>query len=308
MASEPEKASQRGTLDTYWQQFDEATGRQQALLLGQAIVENEGLLRKRLLRRFGTEFGQGEEDLVTLGFQFLDFDFDSETNRQRAIIALIGSMQAAVDRLDESNRNSLAKGQPIGNRGVPASIHQLNLVSQNAWHQFYQCMFQSPMSGGWMWRSVLVDAFENLIAGGEAELFRNLAPGMHGKPLELAYYRRLAVLHVYFAAGKGKGIDANRRKVAEAVGVSFDTLKSWSDALRRDPRGKNEMNCAQLAGRIGRAFRQRNPTEFENYGQYGFFEGTANLVIADRIYFELIENTVELVRSKILQSKLKTTR
>lgn len=294
-------------LEEAWRQFDQSTGRIQALLLGRAIMDNDGMLRRRMIRRFGSEFGRDEEDLVSLGSRFLEFEGRAERNR--AIVALIDSLQAAVDRLEERERNALLNNREGIEPALTDSVHQLNLVEPEAWHQFYQQILRSPASGGWMWRSVMGDAIERLVAGGRPALFRDPEKKVHGKPLELEYFRRLAVLHVYFLAGKQReGIDACRRKVAEGVGVPFDTLKLWSDRLRRDPRGQNDMDCARLAGEVGHEFYKFKPGQFEDFEQYGFIDGVSKLVLAERIFSQLIENPMVLVKRKLIQSKSKAVR
>jgi hypothetical protein len=296
------------TLEKAWRQFDQATARIQALLLGRAIMDNDGLLRRRLIRRFGDEFGGDQKDLITLGSRFLDFEWADGSVRHDEIVAVLDSLQAAMDRLEEREHKALLDGQRCMDPALTDALHQLNLVEPAAWHQFYRQVFQSRASGGWMWRGIMSDAFERLVAGGRPVLFRDPDKKVHGKPLELEYYKRLAVLHVYFLAGKGAGIDACRRKVAEALEISFERLKTWSDRLRKDPRGQNDMECARLAGKIGREFYLRKPEEFEKFEQYGFFDGVSKLVFAERIFSQLTENPIVLVRGKILHSKQKTAR
>lgn len=227
-------------LNSSWTQFDQQSARLQALLLGQAIMRNDGLLRSRLIEKLGKTFGQSEEELICVGSRLLGFSGISRSAKHHSITMIIDDMEMELDRIEDDERRAMAAGRPVDSE-ISDTVLQLGLVPANAWHAFFREMLSSDPPGNGIWRSILADAFERLIRGDKPVLFQPTTRYQRGRPLELDHVKRLAVLHVYFEAGKGKGVNASRRMIAEAIGVGFETLKTWSDALRKNPDDRNAM-------------------------------------------------------------------
>ncbi|MEX3007206.1 hypothetical protein [Hoeflea sp. TYP-13] len=293
-------------LTSAWQEFDEASAEAQALLLGNAIMQTPSPLQNRLQKEFGREFGHSRSDLIAIGGQFLDFAFSDVDETFAQVKSIVEGMQSEADHIENSDREHLQRGSNWKQPGLSPEIMELNLVPPEAWHAFFMTMMRSQPSGGWFWRSILHDSFDLLSAGDEPELFRRRTIYRHGRPIDFEYCKRLSVLKVYFRAGTGAGVDASRREVASSLGVSFDTLKTWSDALRKSAKGKNEMECAKLAARFGEEFKNRAADQFENIDQFGSYEGIFNLKRAESLYWQLSDISLETLKGWLLRSRSKT--
>ncbi|CAN0560182.1 unnamed protein product, partial [Laminaria digitata] len=96
-----------------------------------------------------------------------------------------------------------------------------------------------------------------------------------------------------YLVGQGQKADATRRKIADVIGKSFDTLKTWCDDHRKSNAGKNEVECAKLAGKFKKEFSKRPFNEIHEFENYGEFKGIPNLKRAENIHWLLNEYPID---------------
>jgi hypothetical protein len=71
-----------------------------------------------------------------------------------------------------------------------------------------------------------------------------------GKAYTLAYYRALAVAHVWYRRGKGIKKYVALESVATALAVGTETIRDWEKTLKDDDYFRHEWDAAYLAGHI----------------------------------------------------------
>lgn len=66
------------------------------------------------------------------------------------------------------------------------------------------------------------------------------------------------------------------------------------------------MDCAVLAGRIGRGFERQSADEIQRTEQFGVFHDFFQLETAEQLYRKLLDNSIELVRAMLVRLKSKS--
>ena len=297
-ALDPE-AQSKFLLNAGWELFDDITWKVQAFLLGKAIWHADGKLAQLLHEELGADFATQTKNLEMLGFHFLDYgnptklvgpDIDPTTAKTlHNVIAGVLDETAGNDTLAEMSDRM---GRELGD------------IAPRAWHGFLVPIFKSEMRGGWFWRSTLLDAFEGLVDGGTPELFVRRNKYIRGHQSDFSFCKRLAVLHVYYLVGEGRKADASRLEIAKVIGRDFQTLKAWCDAHRKSSSGKNEMECAKLAGQFQDEFSKRRFDEIAEFEKYGDFNGQPNLETADKIHWQLTDYPLkDLAKMLVISAK-----
>lgn len=123
------------------------------------------------------------------------------------------------------------------------------------------------------WRFPLGHAIRALNYGEQDSFLLPSKKKVRGKAYQLAYYRALAVAHVFFQQGKGLKKYVALENVASALSVSAETIRDWEKALKNDDHFWHEWDAAFLAGHIdeiqGTVSRREIAEEYTKW-QYGF--------------------------------------
>ncbi len=100
------------------------------------------------------------------------------------------------------------------------------------------------------WRFPLGHALRALNYGERDSFLTPSKKKTRGKSYILAYYRALAVAHVYYRQGKGIKKYVALESVATALAVSPETIRDWEQTLKSDDHFRHEWDAAFLAGHI----------------------------------------------------------
>jgi hypothetical protein len=100
------------------------------------------------------------------------------------------------------------------------------------------------------WRFPLGHALRALNYGERTSFLVPSRKKARGKAYTLAYYRALAVAHVYYRCGKGIKKYVALESVASSLAVSAETIRDWEKTLKGDDYFRHEWDAASLAGHI----------------------------------------------------------
>ena len=100
------------------------------------------------------------------------------------------------------------------------------------------------------WRFELQSALYALNIGHVDEIFRPEPIRKQGDPLQLFYCKLMTLRHVYFHIGKGLKKYRALRLVADELGQSAETLRSWEKFISGDDDLMIELGWSSLAGEL----------------------------------------------------------
>ena len=153
------------------------------------------------------------------------------------------------------------------------------------------------------WRFPLQHALFALDLGEVDELVRPSGIRRQGNPVALYRWKLFALSHVRFLMGKGLKKYKALEKVAETLGQSVETLRSWEKAYDFDDDFMMRLRAAELAGELEELL-DTHPINkiIEEYGAE-YFRHSSDIEYAERTLHELRSTPLETVRDGLRKAR-----
>lgn len=186
--------------------------------------------------------GQEDEKLVKLAMQL-----DSNIAADSHILELLGNNLLAEKpekslSLDRLATDIFTQSPSVDFGDVPTILNKQAMRSL-----LVELMAsQSPNSN--FWRFEMQRAFKALNQGQIEELFKPTVVNRHGQPFSLNQWKLEAVMQVSYRVGLGIKKFRALEDVANGIGQSPETLRSWEKELGKTEDYSVELICAELAG------------------------------------------------------------
>ncbi|GAB5509535.1 MAG: hypothetical protein Rhims3KO_09360 [Hyphomicrobiales bacterium] len=129
-------------------------------------------------------------------------------------------------------------------------------------------LLSSRSQAGNSWRFPLARALRALNEGQYDSLFKPWPRRRVGQAFDLAQWRLEAILQIQFRVGQGWKKYRAQEVVADGIGQSIETLRSWEKELKFDPEYGSEMAVAEIAGRHEAQLDAGHILGFPDYGTY----------------------------------------
>jgi hypothetical protein len=255
----------RQAISIWWYLWGELMLWAQSHLAGYEMLKLRPELRKRLEERLGAPISINSHALEYVGLYF-SWNHVDDSDPMLSVIHEIMEEEFEITKNDPPVR-------PI--------IREL-LVSRSANSSF--------------WRFPLRDALFALDLGEVDDLVKPSEIRRQGSPLELYHWKVFALSHVHFLIGKGLKKFKALEKVAQGLGQSFETLRSWEKAYGYDDDFVMTLGAAELAGELEEELDTRPITEIiDEYGEE-YFRHSSDVEYAKLTLRELRATPLDDVR------------
>jgi hypothetical protein len=271
-AEEGKLEAARQAISIWWYLWAELMLWAQSHLAGYEMLKSHPELRKRLEKRLGQEITVDSHAVEYVGVYFSWNHVDDSDPMLSAIHEIMGE-EFGITMSDPPLR-------PI--------IREL-LVSRSANSSF--------------WRFPLQHAFFALELGEIDDLVKPSEIRRQGSPVELYRWKRLALSHVHFLVGKGlkkfKALD----NVAQGIGQSVETLRSWEKAYGYDDDFVMALRVARLAGELEQVLDSSPINKIvEEYGTE-YFRHSSDVEYAKRELGELRAAPLHAIRKGLRDAR-----
>lgn len=144
-------------------------------------------------------------------------------------------------------------------------------------------LLMSRSANSSFWRFELQHGLYALNLGHVEEIFEPESTRRQGNPIQLLHWKVRALQHVYFHLGKGLKKYRALHLVADGIGQSVETLRSWEKFISGDDDLMVEVRSAKLAGELENEFDKHSISELiKSYGAE-YHRRTADLEYAKQI-------------------------
>ena len=154
------------------------------------------------------------------------------------------------------------------------------------------------------WRFELQHALYALNLGHVDDLFKPDPTRRQGNPVELLRWKVMALQHVYFQVGKGMKKYRALDLVAEAIGQSVETLRSWEKFISGDDDFEMEIRSAKLAGRLESELDKLPLSEVIKLHGVEYCRHSADVEYAKIILRQIRAATLEEVRKRLRTARM----
>jgi hypothetical protein len=267
----------RQAISIWWYLWGELLLWAQSHLAGYEMLKSHPELRERLEKRLGASLTVDSHALEYVGlYSSWNHVDDSDP------------MLTAIHEIMEKEFELTVSDPPL--RPI---IREL-LVSRSANSSF--------------WRFPLQQALFALEFGEVDELVKPSTIRRQGKPVALYRWKLLALSHARFLMGKGLKKYKALEKVAQNVGQSVETLRSWEKAYSFDDDFMMGLRAAELAGELEEVLDtgRRMDDIIEEYGQE-YFRHSSDIEYAKRTLDELRATPLEAVREGLRKARASKT-
>jgi hypothetical protein len=153
------------------------------------------------------------------------------------------------------------------------------------------------------WRFPLQHALFALELGEVDDLVQPSEIRRQGSPVELYRWKLFALSHVHFLVGKGLKKFKALENVAQGVGQSVETLRSWEKAYGHDDDFMMALRAARLAGELEQELESRPINEIiDEYGAE-YSRHSSDVEYAKRTLGELRAAPLEAVRAGLRNAR-----
>jgi len=215
-ADKLEKA--RRAVGLWWYLFGELLLWAQSQIAGYEFGKSNPDFIEKLSNRLGQEITVNSHALehIGLGWSWNRVNYDDPTMEK---------VEDAMEKYEAS----------MDKRAIRSLVREL-LMSRSANSSF--------------WRFELQSALYALSLGQVDELFTPEPTRRQGDPIQLLNWKMMALQHVYFHIGKGLKKYRALQLVADALGQSAETLRSWEKFISEDEDLMVELGSSSLAGEL----------------------------------------------------------
>jgi hypothetical protein len=234
----------------------------QSHLAGYEMLKSHPELRERLEKQLGAKLTVDSHALEYVGVYF---SWNHVDDRDPLLAAIHEIMEREFEIINPPLR-------PI--------IREL-LVSRSANSSF--------------WRFPLQHALFALDLGEVDELVKPSKIRRQGSPVALYRWKLLALAHARYLMGKGLKKYKAMEKVAESVGQSVETLRSWEKGYAFDDDFMMRLRAAEIAGDLEDVLDGKPSRRLEEYPQE-YFRHTSDIEHARLTLRELRDTPLEAVR------------
>jgi len=266
----------RQAISIWWYLWGELILWAQSQLAGYEMLKSHPELRERIEKRLGVSLTVDSHAVEYVGVYFSWNHVDDGDPTLVAIHEIMGE-EFEITMSDPPLR----------------SIIRELLVSRSANSSF--------------WRFPLRHAMFALDFGEVDELVRPSAIRRQGNPVALYRWKLLALSHIRFLMGKGLKKYKALEKVAQSVGQSVETLRSWEKAYRFDDDFMMGLRAAELAGELEDVL-DAHPINhiIKEYGQE-YFRHSSDVEYAKLTLSELRATPLEAVREGLRKARASKT-
>jgi len=219
IASEENKLEfARQAISMWWYLYGELLLWAQSQIAGYEVGRSNPEFMEKLAKVFGHEITVDSHVLeyIGLGWSWNRVNYDDPM------------MQRVEDAMEKYKPN-------LDERAIRSLIREL-LVSRSANSSF--------------WRFELQSALYALNLGHVNELFMPEPKRRQGNPVQLLHWKMMALQHVYYHIGKGLKKYRALQLVADALGQSVETLRSWEKSISGDEDLMVQLGSSSLAGEL----------------------------------------------------------
>jgi hypothetical protein len=153
------------------------------------------------------------------------------------------------------------------------------------------------------WRLELQLAIYALNLGRVEELVRPASVRRLGDPVELQDWKLAALRHVYFRIGQGKKKYRALQDVAENIGQSTETLRSWEKAILSDDDLARFLEYARLAGELEGELDKRSDRDLIKIYGAEYHRHISDIEYARQALMLLRLKSLEKVREGLRQAR-----
>ena len=134
-------------------------------------------------------------------------------------------------------------------------------LDETALRMLIRELLMSRSANSSFWRFELQHALFHLNLGHVDPLVKPNETRRQGNPAALFYWKARAIHHVYFQVGKGLKKYRAQQLVADAIGQSVETLRSWEKTLSQqsDDDFTMEIEAANIAGQLEEELDEKSP-------------------------------------------------
>ena len=271
-AEENKLEAARQAISIWWYLWGELLLWAQSHLAGYEMLKSHPEIRERLEKRLGVEITVDSHAVEYVGVYF-SWNHVDDSDPMLSVIHGIMAEEFEITMTDPPLR-------PI--------IREL-LVSRSANSSF--------------WRFPLQHALFALELGEVDDLVKPSEIRRQGNPVALYRWKLLALSHARFLMGKGLKKYKALEKVAQSIGQSVETLRSWEKAYGFDDDFMMALRAAELAGELEDELATRPINKIiEEYGAE-YFRHTADVEYAKLTLGELRAVPLEAVREGLRKAK-----
>jgi hypothetical protein len=235
------------TIEVWWQLFGELVAWAQAHFTGHAALTTNPNLVSWIENKLDIELGENSDIVEYLGWQFMPIrNFDENDTLRR------------LDELFDEDENELP----------------FEILTTPALRKLIIELLMSRSSKSSFWRFELQQSLRALNYGQSDQLSTPEQTRRQGEPYSLLLWKHKAILKVYYFTGQGMKKYAALNKVADGIGQSPETLRSWEKKLLDDEFFRFELWSAEVSGIFEDDMSDGQGRNIPNYEEMGMFRGT----------------------------------
>lgn len=266
----------RDALNAGWELFDLLVGWAQSHMLGLEIASEDTSAAKNFQRTF----------------------FRSRRGRLHAPEAL-GSLFSYQDgtrdwllmkRVTEWSEKYESQPPKAEEKGEQSSSYKNPPETQLASHAAVRRAIARILTGPnqLQWRGDLIRSFDRLEFGEIDEFLQPNVKGLWGEAYELYLLKKQVICFVNFEVGRGKKKDDVIVSFEEKDLFKAETIRHWEKQLKKRLSDKEDLECARLAGEIGKRFKCLSLEEIDDGSKYGFYGNISRVRRAHHHYWKCI--------------------
>jgi hypothetical protein len=173
-----------------------------------------------------------------------------------------------------------------------------------AMRNLIQELLSSNSANSSFWRFELKSALFALNLGQLQPITRPEPTRRQGNPLRLLNWKVMALQHVNFQIGKGLKKYRALQQVADALGQSTETLRSWEKFIAGDDDMMMAIRAARLAGELESQFDKYPISELEKLHATEYHRHTSDVEYAKLALKELRSTPLEKIRDGLRSGRM----
>lgn len=270
----------RHAINVWWKLYSRLMAWAQSQILGFAICSEEPEFRKRIESIVKHDLTVDSHDLEHIGMQWIANRAPNESETLEK-----------YDQILEAEFGELA---------------DMVYFKTHTMRKFIDEILMSTSVDSSFWRMELQHSLRALNEGEVDELSAPSPLKKQGQPYSLKAWKYHAVIQVCYRVGKGMKKYRALEQVADGIGQSPETIRSWQKELSTEHDYFFDFRCAEIAGFHEKDFEESSTSEIYDYiDELGFNRGADPLEMASFLLriikntsFEIIKDNLRKYRSK----------
>lgn len=269
-------AMARDALDAGWELFDLLLGWAQSHMLGLEIASEDNAVSKDFQRKFFRSRRGRLHAPEALGALFSYHDGTRDWPLMKRVTEWSEKYESQTPEAEE--------------KGEQSSRHKNLPETQLAAHAAVRKAIARILTGPnqLQWRGDIIRSFDRLEFGEIDEFLQPKVKGLWGEAYELYLLKKQVICFVNFEVGRGKKKDDVIVSFDEKDLFKAETIRHWEKQLKKRLSDKEDLECARLAGEIGKRFKCLSPEEIDDGSKYGFYGNISRVRRAHHHYWKCI--------------------